>query len=79
MTESEEKRFHDLVVKECFLTITTREMRELNRLQRVRHKEIDAEMDITCPGWRKRELALQRKINRMIRKLEAIKENEKKT
>ncbi len=72
MTDEQEKRFHDLAVKEALKTITTREVRELKRLQRIRHKEFDSHMEITDPGWRKREISFLRKCNRLLRKLEKL-------
>ncbi len=35
MTEEQQNRFRDLAVKEAIQTITTRELREFNRLQRI--------------------------------------------
>ncbi len=69
MTKDQDKAFDNLVTKECLQTITTREKRELERLQRIRNAELDAEMDIVDPGWRKRELAFRRKVNRLSNKL----------
>jgi hypothetical protein len=67
MNPYEDRLFDELVTKECLQTITTREKRELNRLQRIRNKEIDAQMDLVDPGWRKRELAWRRKVNKLIK------------
>ncbi len=72
MTKDQDKAFNDLVTKECLQTITTREKLELKRLQRIRNSELDAEMDIVDPGWRKRELAFRRKCNRVSNKLKKM-------
>lgn len=73
MTKAQEDRFRELLDKRCFQTATGRENKEFDRLQRIRRKEHYAEMDITNPGWRKRELAHRRKVNRLIRKMKTLK------